>query len=130
MGVGSLGDVQAGGRAPVLAEGGWAVLGYLSLSGGDGRVTALLFFKRTFFKSSPQGTLMETWKFQRDGFIYSVPQQRILRQTEARWPLDMGTRGQRRLPSVLTMVRADLQENVATLSSKLTGVFDLLLASS
>lgn len=73
---------------------------------------------------------METWKFQRDGFIYSVPQQRILRQKEARWPLDTGTWGQRRLPSVLTMVRADLQESVATPSSKLTGVFDLFLASS
>lgn len=98
---------------------------YISLSRGDGRVTVLLFFK-----SNPEGTLMEMWKFQRDGFIYSVPQQRILRQKEARWPLDVGTQGQRRLPSVLTMVRADLQESVATPSSKLTGAFDLSLASS
>lgn len=73
---------------------------------------------------------MEKWKFQRDGFIYSAPQQRMLRQKEARWPLDMGTWGQRRLPPVLTMVRAALQGSVATPSSKLTGVFDLFLASS
>lgn len=43
---------------------------------------------------------------------------------------DMETWGQRRLPPVLTMVRAALQGSVATPSSKLTGVFDLLLASS
>lgn len=42
----------------------------------------------------------------------------------------MGTWGQRRPPSVLTMVRAALQESVAAPSSELTGLFDLLLASS
>lgn len=73
---------------------------------------------------------MGKWKFQRDRFIYSVPQQRILRQREARWPLDIGTWGQRRLPPVLTIVRAALQESVAAPSSKLTGMFDLPLASS
>lgn len=47
-----------------------------------------------FFKSNPEGTLMETWKFQGDGFIYSVPQQRILRQKGSKVALrrgDMGT---------------------------------------
>lgn len=37
---------------------------------------------------------METWKFQGDGFIYSVPQQRILRQKGSKVALrrgDMGT---------------------------------------
>lgn len=37
-------------------------------------------------KISPAGTLMERWKFQRNGFIYSVPNKSVPRRKEPRWP--------------------------------------------
>eukprot|EP00073_Rattus_norvegicus_P032402 XP_006255844.1 PREDICTED: carbonic anhydrase 5A, mitochondrial isoform X1 [Rattus norvegicus] len=92
-------------KKATTGENGLAVIGvFLKLGAHHEALQRLVdILPEVRHKSNSEATLMETWKFQRDGFIYSVPQQRILRQKEARWPLDTGTWGQRRLPSVLTM---------------------------
>jgi hypothetical protein len=71
-------------------------------------MTRMMMTTSLLSRIRPGVTLMEKWKFQRRGFIYSEPHKRTLRQKSG-WPQT----GQIRLPPVLTMVRAARCESCA-----------------